>query len=176
MRYTKVPADAEDDNKSSAQHFRATREHSGQSSALYVAIVFALVLSNAMTWVLTAKSRKTAEIGLRSTYGTYNIYMARCQPWLILKAAGLEYDSLELLDAHSPYTDPNITLRDQMWLDIDVDNGMIALTDADVERWGLPASQRFPWDDNKSIYLLQAHHNLHCAVSLPVSSLVFRVI
>ena len=79
--------------------------------------------------------------------------------------AGLRYDLTELLDSHSLYTDTNATLRDQMWLDIDVDDGMIALDDADVARWGLPASQRFPWDNSKSIYLLHAHHNLHCAVS-----------
>lgn len=69
------------------------------------------------------------------------------------------------MDGHDPYTDTNDTLRDQLWLDINVDDGMIALPDDYVKEKGLPVSQRFPWDDSKGIYLLQGHHNLHCAVS-----------
>ena len=70
MRYTKVPEDVEDDSQLSAQHFRDARERSGRGSALYVAIVFALIASNAMTWVLTTKGMITTRFGPRSTYGT----------------------------------------------------------------------------------------------------------
>jgi hypothetical protein len=80
--------------------------------------------------------------------------------------AGLERDTPTLLDGHNPYTDANDTFRDQRWLDLNLDDGMIALPDQYVEELGLPASQRFPWDNSKGIYLLQGHHNLHCAVSL----------
>ena len=84
---------------------------------------------------------------------------------LIVPTAGLTQDTSSVLDGLSPYTDANVTLRDQMWLDINVDDGMIAIDDTDVAKWNLPTSQRFPWDTSKGIYLLQGHHNLHCAVS-----------
>lgn len=86
--------------------------------------------------------------------------------------AGLLYDTAALLESHTPYTDHNDTLRDQMWLDMDLDAGMVALDDADTARWGLPEGQRFPWDNSKSIYLLQAHHSLHCAVSTATFSAI----
>lgn len=52
-----------------------------------------------------------------------------------------------------------------MWLNMHSDDGIIALDDEYVEKMGLPVSQRFPWDQNKGIYLLHGFHNLHCTVS-----------
>ncbi|RDI86267.1 hypothetical protein Vi05172_g3667 [Venturia inaequalis] len=88
--------------------------------------------------------------------------------------AGLERNIDAVLDGHDPYTDVNDTLRDQLWLDINVDDGMIALPDTYVESMNLPTSQRFPWDKSKGIYLLQAHHNLHCARSVYISLMEYR--
>lgn len=56
-------------------------------------------------------------------------------------------------------------MADQLWEDISIDNGTVALEDSYVETMGLPLSQRFPWDDGKGIYLLNGYHSLHCLVS-----------
>ena len=69
------------------------------------------------------------------------------------------------LGTHSPYTDPNVTLRNEAWDAISIDAGMIAVPDDFVAEKGLPPSQRFVWDKSKSVYLLNGHHTLHCAVS-----------
>ena len=44
------------------------------------------------------------------------------------------------------------------------DAGVIALDDTYARKIGLPRAQRWPWDANKGIYLLNAYHNLHCIV------------
>ncbi|KAF4628165.1 hypothetical protein G7Y89_g9992 [Cudoniella acicularis] len=90
--------------------------------------------------------------------------------------AGFERDSVVVLDGHDPYTDANDTFRDQLWLDINVDDGMIALPDEYVEEMGLPISQRFPWDDSKGIYLLQAYHNIHYAMHSATMSFAMQMI
>ena len=46
------------------------------------------------------------------------------------------------------------------------DLGNIALDNAYAKSMDLPRAQRFPWDDSKGIYLINAYHNLHCVVSL----------
>lgn len=53
---------------------------------------------------------------------------------------------------------------DQVWEDMSIDDGTVALEDSYVERVGLPRSQRFPWDHNKGLYLVNGFHSLHCLV------------
>lgn len=50
------------------------------------------------------------------------------------------------------------------------DAGIIYIDDADSEAWDLPPSQRFPWDQDKGLYFLNAFHSLHCVVSHGLSS------
>lgn len=69
----------------------------------------------------------------------------------------------------TPYTNPNETLANKLWDDINIDVGMVALPEEFVAAHGLPIAQRFPWDRSKGIYLLNGHHNLHCIVSSPIS-------
>ena len=65
---------------------------------------------------------------------------------------------------HNQYTQSNETLRNQSWDAISIDDGIVALPDDYVAQEGLPVSQRLPWDTSKGIYLINAHHNLHCVV------------
>lgn len=58
----------------------------------------------------------------------------------------------------------NRTSSDALWDAISFDAGMIALNDEEAAAMGLPLSERFPWDQNKGIYLVNAYHNLHCLV------------
>lgn len=54
---------------------------------------------------------------------------------------------------------------DRLWGAIDISDGIIAISDEEAKQWGLPLSERFPWDQSKGVYLLGAHHQIHCIVS-----------
>jgi len=58
----------------------------------------------------------------------------------------------------------NASLAATLWHAINIDNGVIALSDEYVASKGLPPAQRFPWDATKGIYILHGYHNLHCLV------------
>lgn len=46
------------------------------------------------------------------------------------------------------------------------ESGIIALENEEARVMGLPESQPWPWDSKgKSIYIVNAHHILHCVVS-----------
>ena len=60
----------------------------------------------------------------------------------------------------------NKTPRQELWDDIEIAPGLVALENEFVESKHLPRAQGFPWDSNKSVYVLQAYHNLHCLVSI----------
>ena len=66
---------------------------------------------------------------------------------------------------HGPFFQHNETRIFEKWLEVDSSDGIVALTDTYVQEKGLPASQRFPWDAAKGLYLVNAFHNLHCLVS-----------
>ena len=58
---------------------------------------------------------------------------------------------------------------DELWdTAIPWESGIIALTNEEAESMGLPDSQPWPWDgDAKKIYIVNAHHLLHCVVRSP---------
>ena len=58
----------------------------------------------------------------------------------------------------------NDSLAATLWHDIDIDSGVIALSDDYVASKNLPPAQRFPWDYTKGIYIVHGYHNLHCLV------------
>jgi len=64
------------------------------------------------------------------------------------------------------YFGENDTAADELWEDISIDKGTVALEDSYVRRVGLPRAQRFPWDENKGLYLLNGFHSMHCLVRL----------
>lgn len=61
-------------------------------------------------------------------------------------------------------------MADTSWANLDIDSGVIALSDDYVTSNGLPEAMRFPWDDTKGVYFVNAHHNLHCLVSSRTSN------
>ena len=96
-------------------------------------------------------------------------HMATQLSWYLTRSlAELPRDVPVALDAHSPYSQPNETARNELWEAINIDAGMIAVSDSFVEEKDLPESQRFVWDQSKSVYLLNGHHTLHCVVSLAI--------
>ncbi|KAI1801823.1 hypothetical protein F4811DRAFT_532470 [Daldinia bambusicola] len=80
----------------------------------------------------------------------------------ITKYANLQRNHEEPYVRVTPYSSDNDTLQDQLWHSINVDYGVVALSDAWAARHGLRAAQRFPWDPTKGIYILHGFHNLHC--------------
>ena len=109
---------------------------------------------------------QTNDTEYRSKYGMLwpllNLY--NCAD--ITRKGGLTHDLPIPFEQQTPYNAGNFTLADQAWkeLDTDIDNGVVALTDDWIGAKQLPVAQRFPWDDNKGIYLLNGAHNLHCLV------------
>ncbi|PQE06800.1 cytochrome p450 protein [Rutstroemia sp. NJR-2017a BBW] len=85
--------------------------------------------------------------------------------------AGLEknLDAPFLWD--NDWNDPNDTKRDSLWYNNhDSDHGVIALDNAEARALQLPISQPFPWDPKqKSIYITNGHHNLHCIHNLYIA-------
>ena len=67
----------------------------------------------------------------------------------------------------------NETAVNELWdQHTSYDTGVLALEDNYAKAMGLPRGQRWPWDSNRGIYLLNAYHNLHCVVS----SMHFKII
>lgn len=69
---------------------------------------------------------------------------------------------------HGAYNDKNYTLQNELWEAINIDSGIVALSDSYVASKQLPVAQRFPWDKEKGLYLLNGHHNLHCLVRIAI--------
>lgn len=85
---------------------------------------------------------------------------------LIKFLAGLFRDVPISWTHHTPYTgtEENQTEADALWDKIRVDAGAVALSESYASSKGLPKAQKFPFDDDKGIYLLNGYHNLHCLV------------
>jgi len=54
------------------------------------------------------------------------------------------------------------TERDNEWDAISYDNGVVAISKEWAAEKDLPMASSFPWNTSKAIYLVNAHHNLHC--------------
>ncbi|KAH8779955.1 hypothetical protein F5883DRAFT_193783 [Diaporthe sp. PMI_573] len=72
------------------------------------------------------------------------------------------------------FASDNLTLQDQLWHDINIDVGVVALSDEWAAEHNLRTAQRFPWDQTKGIYLLHGFHNLHCLKIIYLSLSEFR--
>lgn len=76
-------------------------------------------------------------------------------------------------DHNGLYNSLNETLTDAAWEDINYDLGNTAPDNEYAKSKGLPPAQKFPWDESKSIYFLNAYHALHCLVcTIPHFSLL----
>lgn len=66
----------------------------------------------------------------------------------------------------------NRPIDDPFWDEdpvLDTFSGWIALDSEYIREHNLLSSMRWPWDQNKHIYVLHAYHSLHCVVSEPSS-------
>ena len=79
-------------------------------------------------------------------------------------AANLDRNTPVAFEAHTRYTDGNETLVNELWDQINIDAGMVALPEDFALNNGLLIAQRFPWDRSRVVYLLNGYHSLHCIV------------
>lgn len=61
----------------------------------------------------------------------------------------------------------NHSLLNEVWEAIDINHGVVAISDNWANEHNLAPTQRFPWDPSKGVYLLTAFHTLHCLVCCP---------
>ncbi|CAD6442783.1 4ef172a3-944c-4a1c-aa14-aae148dba021 [Sclerotinia trifoliorum] len=61
------------------------------------------------------------------------------------------------------------------WDAINHDSGIVAVTKLWALKQGLPLGSRFPWDTNKTIYLVNAYHALHCVKNIYKSFMEYRM-
>lgn len=74
----------------------------------------------------------------------------------------------------SNYTAEDEEVQNKLWEDINIDDGVVALSDDWAAAHGLRPSQRFPWDDTKGIYILHGFHNMHCLKIIHMSIAEYR--
>ena len=92
-----------------------------------------------------------------------------------LLLAGLTWDTPSEFNLNGPFVDENETLANLAWEDVKDDLGSIALDDHYASSLGLPRAQRFPWDQSKGLYFLNAYHDLHCLVRNTCSTYALTV-
>lgn len=85
------------------------------------------------------------------------------------KYAALQRTRVEPYVRQTQYSSVNETLQAQLWHDINIDYGVVALSDQWAAQHDLRTAQRFPWDRKKGVYILHGFHNLHCIKIIYIS-------
>ncbi|KAH4130939.1 hypothetical protein HBI24_021490 [Parastagonospora nodorum] len=77
---------------------------------------------------------------------------------------------------NTEYSGTNETEVDELWMNsIPWESGIIALRNEEAQAMNLPESQPWPWDAaRKSIYIINAHHILHCVQNLYIALQEYR--
>lgn len=89
------------------------------------------------------------------------LYSYRVQPHK--PATDKEWNTVRPWIDESPYySRHHQSKNDQNWAALGWEIGMVAVDDSEANELGVPRSDRFPWDDAKGIYFINAYHNLHC--------------
>ncbi|KJZ79187.1 hypothetical protein HIM_01338 [Hirsutella minnesotensis 3608] len=144
-------SDSNHDNLTAASPNRQLRRI--QSSALIAAVVATILLVLSLT---------------------ANVFLAlKLQPRPALREgdcgsehAGLKRDVPIQISHDTDYTNDNLTAVTKLWEKLSGDPGVVALRQEYVKEKRLPHALRFPWDEDKGVYLLQGFHNLHCLRTL----------
>ncbi|EFR05191.1 hypothetical protein MGYG_08205 [Nannizzia gypsea CBS 118893] len=80
--------------------------------------------------------------------------------------AGLERNIPIQIYQSTEFVAENASDVAHLWEELSGDPGVVALPQKYVSEKGLPHAMRFPWDNDKGVYLLQGYHNLHCLRTL----------
>ncbi|KAL7620933.1 hypothetical protein AAE478_008244 [Parahypoxylon ruwenzoriense] len=125
-----------------------------------LAITAALVLSLAIGLVFGSQLQTKNTSGGLSPYLNLE-YSSPTQLWW-----NTEYSAEDATDAE----------MNKLWdADIPWERGIIALSNEEADAMNLPESQPFPWDaSRKRIYIVNAHHLLHCVRNIYISIQQYR--
>lgn len=135
-------------------------------------LILSLCLNCTLFW-LFALERKHHEYNKssdRSEHGqpvssAFLLSILRCLTARKHFLASLSKDLIDPYYEETSYSDStNESLAATLWHNIDIDSGVIALSDDYVASKNLLPAQRFPWDVTKGIYIVHGYHNLHCLV------------
>jgi hypothetical protein len=87
----------------------------------------------------------------------------------MLGIAKLSFENEDQMWWDPQYGDLNESATFDFWNhNIPWESGIIAMDKDEAAAMGLPESQPWPWDmEHKAIYIVNAHHILHCVVSPP---------
>ncbi|KAI1079500.1 hypothetical protein F5B20DRAFT_166791 [Whalleya microplaca] len=119
-------------------------------------------------------------LGLLLTSTLLNLVFLVLSSYLALKSespskyANLQRNREEPYVRVTQYSSDNETLQEELWRDINIDYGVVALSDEWAAQHGLRTAQRFPWDQSKGIYILHAFHNLHCLKIIHISLVEYK--
>ncbi|KAK8062201.1 hypothetical protein PG997_014298 [Apiospora hydei] len=90
----------------------------------------------------------------------------------------LTYSQPDVLWWNTEYSSVNASEAElnKLWdSTIPWESGIIAIPNEEADRMGLPESQPFPWDSHrKKIYIMNAHHLLHCVRNIYISIHQYR--
>ena len=110
-----------------------------------------------------ADQRKPGKKSLSMVFQFQNLEVTH--PWLG-GFSGLKYDTPVVYETYTDYWSENKTLSDELWDSLESDAIAISLTDDFVNDNGIPESEGFPWDTERSLYFIKAFHHTHCLVCI----------
>jgi len=88
--------------------------------------------------------------------------------------ASLEPDIYPPFQPSTVYSSENLEVASDAWERLNSDSGMVALDQDYIKSHSLPASQAFPWDPTKSVYMINAYHALHCVKIIHTALMEFK--
>lgn len=166
QRYTLLPRDKDvTEERDNADQDMQGSSRMSPSYVVIIALVLSFILNTFFLIKLLRSSGRSAVFD-RTAYGTSHSHM-HFQGQTNRYTAHLATDVAAAWTHKSPYWGEDEARADQVWADIGIDDGIVALPDSYVESMGLPTSVRFPLDLNKGIYVLNGFHSMHCLVSRP---------
>ncbi|TVY81904.1 Phenylalanine aminomutase (L-beta-phenylalanine forming) [Lachnellula suecica] len=103
----------------------------------------------------------------KTKYGSWSLSSVQ-NTILTGTSAGLVADKPHVIFHDSRYSSHDMKIQQEAWEAPEMLQtvGMVALSDEYVMSKGLPEAMRWPWDDSKSIYILNSFHTLHCLAIL----------
>ncbi|KAL8721381.1 MAG: hypothetical protein Q9225_001928 [Loekoesia sp. 1 TL-2023] len=140
-----------------------------------ILLLFSLCLNCTLIWLLSQqlpKSYGESEHGLSSLFANKRLQTDEVLEQIASLLRNLNTPYYE----ETPYgANTNDSYEAVLWHSIDIDSGVIALSDDYVALHNLIPAERFPWDATKGIYIVHGYHNLHCLVKLPLISPIKRL-
>lgn len=162
-RYVRLADDKDfTEERDSAAQVMQSSSRTSPSYLVLIALVLSFLLNTFFLVGVLRGSSRSAVFG-RTAYGTSCSHV-QCQLQTNRYTAHLA-TNVEVAWTHkSLYWGDDEARADQVWADIGIDDGIVALPDSYVESMGLPTSVRFPLDQDKGIYVLNGFHSMHCLV------------